>query len=55
MPGWECGEFQNGIVPEWDMVTEKALVKILWGLGEGGVLYWELLDCDRDGVWLHRC
>jgi len=30
-------------------------VKILWGLGGDAVLYWELLDCDRDGVWLHRC
>jgi hypothetical protein len=28
------GEFQNGIVPERERVTERALVKILWGLGE---------------------
>ena len=31
-------EFQNGIVPEWETVTEGALVKILWGLG-GGQFY----------------
>jgi hypothetical protein len=27
------------------MVTDLALLKILWGLGREVVLYWELLDC----------
>ena len=39
-------EFRNGTVPEWEM----GLVRILGGLGGGGVLYWELVYCDRDGL-----
>src|SRR5271170_3813689 len=38
--GW-C-QFQNGIVPEWEKVTGKGYMKILWGLGKRVVLYWEL-------------
>jgi hypothetical protein len=36
----EMGLFQNGT---W------RLVRVLWGLGGGGVLYWESPVCDRDG------
>jgi hypothetical protein len=48
-------EFQKGTVPEWERVTDWALLNILWGLREGVVLYWESMDCERDAVrWSYR-
>ncbi len=54
--GYEFGhEFQKGTVPEREWVTDWALLNILWDLGDGVVLYWELMNCERDAVrWSYR-
>ncbi len=37
------------------MVTELGFGEDFVGVGGEAVLYWELLDCDRDGVWRPLC
>jgi hypothetical protein len=50
-----AGKFRNGIVPERDTVTEKGLLKILWGLG-GGEFYigncWIVTGMGYGGVFV---